>query len=192
MVDGIRLWSRGIIFAVIITIVIEMILPENNSRKYIKVVLGMFVVYSIISPMFKYFSGKDVDNLIDSSEEMLQTSSKSIDLVDEYAGKTEFTIRNIYSQNLQKEIQSYLENKGFIAEQIKIKIANDDSYNIEQVDIKIKEKVESKNEEKQVQSVVDTIKYIVISVEQTKNQSDVIDENDKSMIKSVIQENFRN
>ena len=48
-------WSRGIVISVIITIVIEMILPDNNSKKYIKIVLGIFVVYSIISPVFEYF-----------------------------------------------------------------------------------------------------------------------------------------
>ena len=34
-------WVQGIIVAVVIATIIEMILPEGNSKKYIKIVIGV-------------------------------------------------------------------------------------------------------------------------------------------------------
>ena len=50
-------WIQGIVVAVIITIIVEMILPEGNSKKYIKIVLGIFIVFSIISPIIGEVTG---------------------------------------------------------------------------------------------------------------------------------------
>ena len=77
--EKISMWSRSIVVSVIITVVIEMILPENNSKKYIKIVLGIFVVYSIISPVFDFFSNNSVDNIIDKGEAVIEASSSSMD-----------------------------------------------------------------------------------------------------------------
>ena len=51
-----RAWSEGIVIAVIITTLIEMLLPENTSKKYIKTLLGMFLMYIIIFPVINKIS----------------------------------------------------------------------------------------------------------------------------------------
>ena len=38
-------WVQGIIVAVIIVTIIEMILPNGNSKKYIKVVIGIYIIF---------------------------------------------------------------------------------------------------------------------------------------------------
>ena len=42
-------WIQGIIIAVIIGTIIEMLLPEGNCKKYVKVVIGVYILFSIIS-----------------------------------------------------------------------------------------------------------------------------------------------
>ena len=44
MVAFISSWAQGIIVAVIIASIIEMILPEGSSKKYIKVVIGVYIL----------------------------------------------------------------------------------------------------------------------------------------------------
>ena len=38
-----------------------MILPEGNSKKYIKVVIGIYVLFSIVSPVITKFTGKEIE-----------------------------------------------------------------------------------------------------------------------------------
>ena len=54
-------WLQGIIVSVIITTIIEMILPSGNSKKYIKVVLGVFILFTIISPIIEKVSNNRLD-----------------------------------------------------------------------------------------------------------------------------------
>ena len=44
-------WLQGIIVCVIIVTIIELILPSGSTKKYIKVVLGMFILFNIITPV---------------------------------------------------------------------------------------------------------------------------------------------
>ena len=41
-------WLQGIIVSVVISTIIEMILPNGNTKKYVKVVLGIYVMFNII------------------------------------------------------------------------------------------------------------------------------------------------
>ena len=188
--NDIIIWSRSIIISVIITIVIEMILPENNSKKYIKIVLGIFVVYSIVSPIFEFFSGRDVDGIIDKGEAAIEASSRNIQDYESRINSADEEVRKIYSNSLVKELETLLQNNGYIPEKVDIAITNDDSYNIEKIDIKIKEK--KKVDEKQAQSIVETVKQIVIKCD-NKNRNEeksLVNDNEKNEIRAIIKDNF--
>ncbi len=51
MISNISSWAQQIIIAVVIATILEMILPKGNSRKYIKTVIGIYILYTIISPV---------------------------------------------------------------------------------------------------------------------------------------------
>ena len=48
MINWITNWAEAIIIAVVIATIIEMILPEGNCKKYIKVVIGVYILFTII------------------------------------------------------------------------------------------------------------------------------------------------
>lgn len=58
MISFISSWTQGIIVSVIIASIIEMILPDGNSKKYVKVVIGVFILFSIVSPVINKFTKK--------------------------------------------------------------------------------------------------------------------------------------
>ena len=60
-------WLQGIVVAVVIASIIQMILPNGNNKKYIKVVLGIYVVFQIITPVVNKFfnSNFEISSLID-------------------------------------------------------------------------------------------------------------------------------
>lgn len=56
MVNWISSWLQGIIVAVIIGTIIEMLLPKSSISKFIKVVIGLYILFSIITPVVNKFS----------------------------------------------------------------------------------------------------------------------------------------
>ncbi len=51
MIEFFRNWCEEIIVAVILSIIIEAILPEGNHKKYVKVVIGIYVIFTMLHPL---------------------------------------------------------------------------------------------------------------------------------------------
>ncbi len=191
MLEWFKSWATGIVIAVIIATIIEMILPNSTSKKYIKIIIGIFIVYTIISPVIGNFKGEDLNNYI-KVENYIQSSSNALQ-TNEVSDNAQSSIKKIYAQNLQNDLKTKLKEKGYISNNINISISNDDKYNIERIDIKVDEKVTNSNQdEKQVKTIVDNIKAIKIKVKKDDSQNNaIITENDKNEIKEYIKQIYQ-
>jgi len=191
MLEWFRSWATGIVIAVIIATIIEMILPNSTSKKYIKIIIGIFIVYTVISPVIGSFKGEDLNNYI-KVENYIQSSSNALK-TNEVSDNAQSSIKKIYAQNLQNDLKTKLKEKGYISNNINISISNDDKYNIERIDIKVDEKVTNSNQdEKQVKTIVDNIKAIKIKVKKDDSQNNaIITENDKNEIKEYIKQIYQ-
>lgn len=191
MLEWFRSWATGIVIAVIIATIIEMILPNSTSKKYIKIIIGIFIVYTIISPVIGSFKGEDLNNYI-KVENYIQSNSNALK-TNEVSDNAQSSIKKIYSQNLQNDLKTKLKEKGYISNNINISISNDDKYNIERIDIKVDEKVTNSNQdEKQVKTIVDNIKAIKIKVKKDDSQNNaIITENEKNEIKEYIKQIYQ-
>lgn len=191
MLEWFRSWATGIVIAVVIATIIEMILPNSTSKKYIKIIIGIFIVYTIISPVIGSFKGEDLNNYI-KVENYIQSNSNALK-TNEVSDNAQSSIKKIYAQNLQNDLKTKLKEKGYISNNINISISNDDKYNIERIDIKVDEKVTNSNQdEKQVKTIVDNIKAIKIKVKKDDSQNNaIITENDKNEIKEYIKQIYQ-
>ena len=191
MLEWFKSWATGIVIAVIIATIIEMILPNSTSKKYIKIIIGIFIVYTIISPVIGSFKGEDLNNYI-KVENYIQSNSNALK-TNEVSDNAQSSIKKIYAQNLQNDLKTKLKEKGYISNNINISISNDDKYNIERIDIKVDEKVTNSNQdEKQVKTIVDNIKAIKIKVTKDDSQHNaIITENDKNEIKEYIKQIYQ-
>lgn len=113
MIKYISSWAEGIIIAVIIASIIEMILPKSNSSKYIKTILGVYILYTIISPAIKFITGKELTLDTSDYEKYFNTSNISIDVPAE---------NDIYKEELDKKIKSDLETFGYNAYNVDAKL----------------------------------------------------------------------
>ena len=142
-------WLQGIIVAVVIASIIQMILPNGNNKKYIKVVLGVYVVFQIITPVINKFFNSDfeVSSLIDIDKytkkmEIYEVSSKNIDI-----NKTnEDSIKQIYITNLKKDIKTKLEDKDYLIKDVEVQVENNENYDIKSLTIYVKGKNDNKEE----------------------------------------------
>lgn len=189
MLDWFRSWSKGIIIAVIISTIIEMILPDNTSKKYIKIIIGIFVVYTIISPVIDKFMGQSIDDYL-SFDDSIETSSNAVES-NTISNNAQSSIKRIYKQNLENDLKIKLSEQGYIAESVAIYISDDDTYSLEKVELKIQKKETQKTNEKQTQSIVQSIKSVKVKLEGSSNDGDgVLNEDDKNKIKEYVKNTY--
>ena len=189
MLDWFRSWSKGIIIAVIISTIIEMILPDNTSKKYIKIIIGIFVVYTIISPVIDQFMGQSIDDYL-NFDDSIETSSNAVES-NTISNNAQSSIKRIYKQNLENDLKVKLSEQGYIAESVAIYISNDDTYSLEKIELKIQKKETPKTNEKQTQSIVQSIKSVKVKLEGGSNESDgALNEDDKNKIKEYVKNTY--
>ena len=109
MINFISSWAEQIVLAVVIATIIELILPKNKNRKYIQMVIGVYVLFNIISPVIKNKEAISVENY--NIEKYETNSTYEID-----QSSMDERIEKIYLEELQKNTTSKFENAGFTVE----------------------------------------------------------------------------
>jgi len=90
-------WIQGIIIAVIISTIIEMILPEGTSKKYIKVVIGVYILFSMVSPVITKITGNNfkVSEMFEL-DQYIEKSKDNKNMQNEITNKNQNQIKEIY------------------------------------------------------------------------------------------------
>ena len=147
MIETLSSWAKNIILAVIIISILEMILPNNKLKKYVKMVMGIYLLFNIISPMIKNKELFDISNFDINSyqdEYISETMSEEVDQT-----SMDKRLREIYIDELEKDIKTKLENKGYVVNECNVdaQISNDtQSSGITRIVLNIeKEKTEETN-----------------------------------------------
>lgn len=109
MIEFISSWAEQIVLAVIVATIIELILPKNKNKKYIQMVIGVYVLFNIISPIIKNKEKISVEEYnIDKYE------TKSQYEVDQ--SSMDERIEKIYLEELKNNAISKFEEAGFSVE----------------------------------------------------------------------------
>lgn len=102
MINYISSWAEQVIIAVIIGTILEMILPKGNTQKYIKTLIGVYILYTIVSPVITFATGKSFK--IDYSEYEKYFNAVEIEnSVD--AGTIEDTYKTEIRNQMKKDIE---------------------------------------------------------------------------------------
>ena len=183
MVKIINSWAQKIIIVVIICTVIEMILPEGKNKKYIKTVIGIYVVFTIISPIISYLNtGKslDLEQYLDlnNNNETIEVSS-NID--------TNKYIEEVYKEKLKTDIETKLNSINYEAKNINIEIETEDEATYGTI-LKLELNV-SKQEEVIENNNIKVEKIVIGENNDTYLNSNISDE-EREKLKIFIYENY--
>ena len=186
MIEFLSSWAQGIIVAVIIATLIEMILPNSSSKKYVKVVIGMYILFTIVSPIIKKLGGKDINlNSIDIEKYEQQISKSDNTISRKFEDNNTRSIKDIYVSNLKADISAKLKEKGYEIDTSDIQIKDDENYTIEKITLKLI-KMEQK-QEKNNEIVINTVEIgNTISQKDSKTLSD----DEKQEVKDYISETY--
>lgn len=183
MINSISNWAGGIVVAVIVVTILEMILPEGNNKKYIKTVLGIYILFTVISPVIKAVSGEELN--INNTLEM----EKYINISYDKSIETSLSILNVYEDNLKKDMKNKLEKKGYCVSQIKLTLESDDEENYGKIyEIKVALK---KEQNKETNNKINKVKNVQIAIGETQeDKKEVISDKEKQEVKEYLSESY--
>ena len=171
-------WIQGIIIAVIIGTIIEMLLPDGNCKKYVKVVIGVYILFSIVSPVITKVTGNEfrVSDIYDINT-YIEVSTKSSQ--ENIENNQQNQIKQVYITNLKNDMKQKIQEKGYSVKSLTLEISNDEQYTLKKIFAQVtKRKNEENNEVKGVNEINITISNTTENIEEdisisTKEQNDL-------------------
>lgn len=138
MIKFISSWTEQIVLAVITATIIELILPKNKNRKYIQMVIGIYVLFNIISPIIKNKEEISVEKY--NIEKYANKSQYEID-----QSSMDERIEKIYLEELKNNAIDKFKSAGFSVEKCVVDATLDTTKKnagIHSIVVKIKEPVD--------------------------------------------------
>ena len=109
MIEKFNLWSESLVVAIAITTIIEMLLPEGNNKKYIKMVCSIYILFTIVNPILSL-------NKINIKDFKIQDET-----INAFSYNTE-TITDVYIKTYENEIKNKLIEEGYNLSNVKLNL----------------------------------------------------------------------
>ena len=174
MIEFLSGWAKNLGVVIVIVSIFEMILPNNKTKKYIRVVLGIFVMFNIISPFIK-----NKDKLSSVSIDLENYTTEQNVTVDQTS--MDKRIQDLYEKELEKDIKNKIEEQGYKVASCKVNatiLENENSNSEENTIQKIKLKIEKKEDiEKSNQDAKNVENKIVTEIRKIKKVNTTIGNN---------------
>lgn len=174
MIEFLSGWAKNLGVVIVIVSIFEMILPNNKTKKYIRVVLGIFVMFNIISPFIK-----NKDKLSSVSIDLENYTTQQNVTVDQTS--MDKRIQDLYEKELEKDIKNKIEEQGYKVASCKVNatiLENENSNSEENTIQKIKLKIEKKEDiEKSNQDAKNVENKIVTEIQKIKKVNTTIGNN---------------
>lgn len=180
MIKFINSWAQGIILAVIIATIIEIILPEGKNKKYVKTVIGVYILFTIIYPLINKFTKTNINTLIENTTKQMSTYQENNSLKID----TDKYIENTYKKKIEEDIRKRANEKNLNITSLNVYIETEDENRYGMLNSLVI-KVE-KNETSKKNNNVNQIKEVNISKDVQSNE--IIENKDKTVTEKEINE----
>lgn len=166
MIEVISSWAKSLGVVIVLVSILEMVLPNNKTKKYIRVVLGLFVIFNIIAPFIQnkenlslasiniedYYTEKSSNNTVGTISSNSKSNNKTLNQT-----SMDERIKQLYEDELEKDITKKVEEQGYSVNRCTVEAyvpteesretSNDDSQTgITKIKLKIGEKQENSEE----------------------------------------------
>ena len=186
MINSISSWAEQVIIAVIIATILEMILPNGNSKKYIKTVIGIYILYTIISPVITLVTGSKLKVDYSKYEEYFTSTEEYKSLENEFNNVTANSIESTYRQEVKKQIKNDIENMEFSVDSVELDIDLETGI-IKEINLSVDKE---NNEDTNTTETNIQINKVEIGNSTYKNEENTLSRQEIEKIKNFLQENY--
>lgn len=161
MINFLSSWVKNLSLALIVVSILEMILPNNKTKKYVKTIMGLYILFSIIQPFIENSQNLNIDNF--NIDEYIQSETEQVS-TNTVVNQTSMDERlnQMYMKQLEEDIREKLKEKSYELETCKVKahISQEDS-GIEKITIRVYKKISNDKEENTIEDkLVNSIQKI--------------------------------
>lgn len=184
MIDVISNWAGELVVSLIIVTLIEMLLPENKIKKYVKTVIGVYIIFCIISPFIDKEEFLAIFENAEKNMERIQIESKVSSALED----PNSSIEALYIQEFEKDVIKKVEELGYEVKKCEVSIqinAAKDNAGINSIYLKIGNK-KIKNEQNVQIENVQKVEISINTQEEGNNKSGEENEETKKVKEFLI------
>lgn len=145
MIEFLSNWAKSLGLAIIAISILEMLLPNNKTKKYVRMVFGIYIIFNIISPFVKNKDILDVSSY-DFNEYI---GNYTTNQTNEEQSSVDSRIEEIYIEELEKDITEKIEDLGYQVVTCNVYATlsskNEENY-IEEIVLTVEKNEEQKND----------------------------------------------
>lgn len=181
-------WAKNLGMAIVIVSILEMLLPNNKTKKYIRMVMGVFIIFNIISPLIENKNLLDINQINLESYSATETTSSEVDQT-----SMDKRIQELYVEQLEKDITKKVKDNGYEVVNCKVNAQitdNEDDTKITKIKLKVKKgqpKKEETKEDVENKVVTEIQKIKTIDTTVNKNKKTKEDKKEENVTKAEIQ-----
>ena len=109
MIEFLSDWAKSLGLAIIVISILEMLLPNNKTKKYVRMVFGIYIIFNIISP---FVQNKDILDV--SSYDLNEyIGNYTTNQTNGEQSSVNSRIEEIYIEELEKDITKKIEELGY-------------------------------------------------------------------------------
>lgn len=148
MIEFLSSWAKSLGLAIIVISILEMLLPNNKTKKYVRMVFGIYIIFNILSPFINHKDILDVSSY-NLNEYMGDYTTNQ---TDEEQSSVNSRIEEIYIEELEKDITKKIEDLGYQVTTCNVYATlsskNAENY-IEKIVLTVEKSEEQKNEQQE-------------------------------------------
>ena len=160
-------WLQGIVVAVVIATILGFLMPNGNNKKYVKTILGVYILFNIIAPVVNKYAGSDFElsSLINVDKYLKKMDTYNSTFANTDINKSnDENIKQIYKTNLASDIKAKLQEKKYFIKEVKVEIDDSENFNIEKIYIYLNNDNKGKIKENDKKIVVNEIEKVELQL----------------------------
>ena len=193
MIEFLSTWAKSLGLAIIVISILEMILPNNKTKKYVRMIFGIYIIFNIISPFIKNRDILDINTYEFNEYSNYTTNQSSLN-----QSSMDSRIEQIYIEELEKDITEKVNDLGFNVTTCNVYAtfsSQEEENKIEKIELTVTKSEEQKEEEQTIENKIvneiQKIKPINTTIEeknQTENNQSISNSDAQKIKKFLIEE----